>query len=99
MVGDFNFPQIDWGVEVSQAPDSHCSQSFLEVIQDHFLFQHVKRPTHYRLGETPNVLGLVLTNEEGMVSNLEYLPGLGNSDHVVLQFSLICCVVQEYISI
>ena len=90
MVGDFNFPQIDWDVEASQAPDSHCSHSFLEAIRDHFLFQHVKCPICYRPEETPNVLDLIFTNEEGMVSNLEYLPGLGNSDHVVLQFSLIC---------
>ena len=43
-----------------------------------------------QLGESPNVLDLILTNEEGMVSDLEHLPGLGNSDHVVLQTSLVC---------
>ena len=25
-----------------------------------------------------------------MVSNLEYLPGLGSSDHVILRFTLVC---------
>ena len=42
------------------------------------------------IGGASLVLDLVFTNEEGMVSNLEYLPGLGSSDHVVLRFSLVC---------
>ena len=29
-----------------------------------------------------------MSNEEGMIKNLEYLPGLGASDHVILQFQL-----------
>ena len=29
----------------------------------------------------------MFTNEEGMVRNLEYLPPLGNSDHVCLRFN------------
>ena len=90
IVGDFNFPQIDWEAALSQAANSHSSHSFLEIIQDHFLFQHVRKPTRFRLGETPSVLDLILTTEEGMVRNLEHLPGLGRSDHVVLQFTLVC---------
>ena len=52
VAGGFNFPQIDWDAEVSHAPDSHYSHSFLEVIRDHFLFQHVNHPTRFRLGES-----------------------------------------------
>ena len=66
------------------------SHLFLEALHDHFLFQHICQPTRYRLGETPNILDLVLSNEEDMVRNLEYLPGLGSSDHVILRFSLTC---------
>ena len=32
------------------------------------------------------ILDLVFTNEEGMVTNLIYLPPLGNSDHACLKF-------------
>ena len=90
IVGDFNIPQIDWELEVAHAPSTHYSHAFLETIRDSFLFQHVCHPTRFRLGETPNVLDLVITNEEGMVRNLDHIPGLGSSDHVVLKFTLVC---------
>ena len=90
IVGDFNIPQIDWELEVAHAPSTHYSHAFLETIRDSFLFQHVRHPTRFRLGETPNVLDLVITNEEGMVRKLDHIPGLGSSDHVVLKFTLVC---------
>lgn len=94
-MGDFNLPQIDWDLEASHAPPHHCSHVFLEVMRDFFLTQHVRRPTRFRVGETANVLDLILTNEEGMVRALEHLPGLGNSDHSVLQFELVCFATVE----
>ena len=45
IVGDFNIPQIDWELEVSYAPSTHCSHTFLDAIRDSFLFQHVRHPT------------------------------------------------------
>ena len=30
-----------------------------------------------------------------MVTDIKYLPGLGKSDHLVIDFSLICYTVQE----
>ena len=32
----------------------------------------------------------VFTNEEDMITNLSYLPPLGNSDHICIQFDLVC---------
>ena len=93
IVGDFNLPQIDWELELSLAPSTHCSHPFLDAIRDSFLFQHVRHPTRFRLGEIPNVLDLILINEEGMVRNLDHLSGLGSSDHVVLKFTLVCYTV------
>ena len=54
--------------------------------------QHVTEPTRYRQGEQPNLLDLILTNDEGMVQNLTYHPGLGDSDHCCLKFDLNCYV-------
>ena len=54
------------------------------------MYQHVSEPTRFRIGEEPSLLDLVLTNEEGMIQNLEYQPGLGNSDHLSLIFDLGC---------
>ena len=88
--GDFNIPQIDWSTSFCHAPDSHFAHRFLDVIQDCLLHQHVTRPTRFRDGEEPHLLDLLFTNEEGMVTALEYLPGLGKSDHIVLCFRLAC---------
>ena len=35
-------------------------------------------------------MDIILSNEEGLVQNLTYLPPLGNSDHLVLKFDLTC---------
>ena len=90
IVGDFNLPQIDWEEEASPAPDTHLSQAFLDTVHDNLLYQHVHLPTRYRVGESPSLLDLVFSNEEGMIRDLEYFPGLANSDHVVLRFNIIC---------
>ena len=88
--GDFNVPQIDWVSSFCHAPDSHHAHKFLDLIHNNLLFQHVTQPTRFREGETPHVLDLLFTNEEGMMTDLEYLPGLGKSDHIVLRFRLAC---------
>ena len=84
--GDFNYPNIDWSL--SSAP-SCCEQLFLDTVQDLYLFQHVLETTRNR-NSSSSLLDLVFTNEEGMVSDIQYLPGLGLSDHLCLKFELIC---------
>ena len=95
IAGDFNLPLIDWANNFCSAPDLHYSHKFLLAVQDCFLFQHVTRATRFRDGEQASLLDLLLTNEEGMLTGLKYLPGLGKSDHVVLEFHLVCYTVQE----
>ena len=63
---------------------------FINTIQGHFFIQHVTEPTRYRHGEQPNLLDLILTNEEGMVQNLTYHHGLGDSNHCHMKFNLYC---------
>jgi len=86
IAGDFNYPEIDWEQATSCANDAHPSHLFLRCVHENLLYQHVFKPTRYRPGELPNILDLVLTNEDGMVENIEYLPGIGHSDHIRLQF-------------
>ena len=57
-------------------------------MKDSYLTQHVNRFTRYREGETPNILDLVFTNEEEMISNIDYGDPLGKSDHLTLEFML-----------
>ena len=47
----------------------------------------MSEPTRFKPGIEPSLLDLVITNEEGMISDLSYLPPLGKSDHLSLQFS------------
>ena len=77
------------------ASDSHHAHKFLAAVQDCLLFQHVTQPTRFRDGVTPSTLDLVMTNEEGMLTDLQYSPGLGMSDHVLLSFKLACYTVQS----
>ena len=90
IAGDFNMPTIDWSRGLSTAPASHCSHMFIDVVQDCFLEQHILQPTRYRLGEEPHTLDLVFSNEDGMIRNIMYHPGLGKSDHVIITFDLEC---------
>ena len=41
-------------------------------------------------GTTPHILDLVISNEEGMVQDISYHPGLGLSDHVCISFAVAC---------
>ena len=95
VAGDFNLPQINWETNFCSAPESHHAHKFLAAAQECLLFQHVMRPTRFRDADTPNVLDLVLTNEEGVLNQLQYCPGLGKSDHVVLTFELACYTTQS----
>ena len=67
-MGDFNYPEIDWNYTISRAAEIHPSHIFLHSIQDSLLYQHVTQPTRHRLGESPNTLDLIITNEEGMIN-------------------------------
>ena len=74
----------------SSAPENYSLHRLIQALNDCFLVQHVLQPTRYSEGEASNILDLVLTNEEGMINEIDYLAGLGNSDHVVLRFEVAC---------
>ena len=85
--GDFNYPDIDWS---SNSCSSHCSQLFLDTVQDKYLFQHVEAPTRHVQNSTPHDVDLILTNEGEMINSVNILPALGLSDHVFLRFNYLC---------
>ena len=86
VMGDFNFPDIDW--ENWSSSDSN-SQEFVEIIQDTYLQQHVTQPTRYRAGQTSNCLDLMFTNEEEMIQQVQISDPLGLSDHSTIVFDLL----------
>ena len=70
--------------------ETHLASLFVECIRDSYLVQHVTQPTRIRTGNEPSVLDLIFTNEEGMMSDLNYQSSLGKSDHLLISFSFNC---------
>ena len=86
--GDFNYPDIDWQKETCSKSDDHPATKFLDCIQQNYISQLNLEPTHYRGLQTPNILDLLFTNAEEIVSNLEHWPPLGKSHHSALYFEV-----------
>ena len=89
-MGDFNLKETKWvNLSTTIVNENHPANKFLEAIRDNYLYQHVNHPTRYRDGQVPSLLDLVMTNEEGMIEDMQFLPGLGKSDHWVIDFDFI----------
>lgn len=80
LIGDFNFPDIDW----ANGTAGSRGRQFYEATTEAFLEQHVEEPTH----TSGNILDLVLTNKEGLVSNVRTMGRIGMSDHELIFFSV-----------
>jgi hypothetical protein len=42
----------------------------MEKVRDCYLYQHVSKPTRARIDHEPHVLDLLLSNEDGMISDI-----------------------------
>ena len=90
ILGDFNFPHIDWELEQAYTGGSSVTSRFLETVKDNFLTQHVKAPTRGRCNQTPHILDLVFTRYEEEIQHLTSEAPLGLSDHSVLNIRIRC---------
>ena len=79
IIGDFNMPHVNWNTFTG----SNEFESFYNACQDNFLVQLVQDPTRGR-----NVLDLILTNSESIVTDVKTGQPLGTSDHNTIEFSL-----------
>ena len=68
---------------------SQAIQTFIDTLNDLFLYQHVTKPTRYQAGSTPHILDLVISNEEGMVQDIFYHPIL-DWGLVIMSVSIYC---------
>ncbi len=69
---DYNFRRIDWEGVVGDLE----SEDFLRIFQDNFLKQVVTESTR-----CDNILDLVLTNNENMISEVDVGSQFVSSDH------------------
>ncbi|WAR18737.1 YWV1-like protein, partial [Mya arenaria] len=90
ILGDFNFPEIDWSDWTVNKSETHPSFLFLECIRDNFLAQHVDNFTRYRDGQEPSCLDLIFTDNLSVVEDIKYCNSLGASDHIGMIFKLPC---------
>ena len=76
LVGDFNYPSIDWQ-EMSASGEGEL---FLDIVQDNFLHQHVRQATR-----GANIFDLVVSSEEDLVDDLRIGSPIGGSDHASIE--------------
>jgi hypothetical protein len=79
-MGDFNFQNSNWDTNESDATSAH----FLNLLMDNYL---MKKP-----GRENNILDVVNSSELSLVDKVEVLECLGNSDHYIIVWELICIV-------
>lgn len=90
IMGGFNYEKICWNTWSTSSNESLIDFKFIECIRDCYPFQHVNKPTRGRINQDPQVLDLILTNEDGMVTDIEHYSPLGKSDHSILKFNFNC---------
>lgn len=78
LLGDFNFPLIDWP---NLSSSCHSSAEFISLTLDYNLTQIVDQHTR-----GPNILDLVLTTAPDTAGPIAYIDGL--SDHKLLQLDI-----------
>ena len=77
-MGDFNHGNIKWDTLQSTGVED---QTFLCLVQDNFLTQHVLEPTR-----AARILDIVLSSQKEFVDNVIIQEPLGSSDHKQLHF-------------
>ncbi len=88
IMGDFNYPAIDFVECRVNSGEGTDDSRFYSRIQKLFLVQNVTEPTRIRGGQEPSVLDYVITDEENLVEDLSYEVPMGKSDHVCLTWKL-----------
>ena len=92
IMGDFNYPHIQWEDGYVEGPENSDSSRFFDVTQSLFLYQHVSCDTRFRDGCSPSRLDLIFTNREYLVDGMQCRQPIGKSDHAVLTWK---CVYQQ----
>ena len=90
ILGDFNFPEINWDTWTVNKSETHPAFHFVECIRDNFLYQHTDSYTRFREGQDPSCLDLVLTDKEEIIEDLKIGDKLGASDHASIVFDVLC---------
>jgi len=92
VMGDFNFPEINYNDStVDAGPDSEANKFFLKT-EDLYWIQCVTEPTRTRGTNKPSVLDYVFTDEENLIDYVNYESPVGKSDQVCLTWNITVAV-------
>jgi hypothetical protein len=89
IMGDFNYPGIDYNKETTKEGDTAASTKFLHKTQDLCLVQNVTGNTRFRINQQPSMLDYVFTEEDNLIDEVIYGVPLGKSDHITLEWKII----------
>ena len=81
IMGDYNYPDIDWENNIGV---TNSSKEFLECLEDGFLTQHVREPTR---GSA--CLDLIISKDPDLVKDVEVIGQFLNSDHRLIKFKIV----------
>ena len=95
ILGDFNFPDINWST--LEFPNTAPYQALLDFIK---LLQPVSQLINF-LTRGSKILDLFLTNTETLFKDIQSLPPLANSDHIVItgKFQFKCVLSRTEIKV
>ena len=88
IVGDMNFPEIDWNTETGPKNKDNKASKFLNIVHENFLHQLITNHTHHRALQTPTLIDLLVTNDADFAFNIQHNPPFGKSHHDNISFSL-----------
>ena len=80
ILGDFNLPHIDWATLSGTESESH---RMIEFLEENFLSQMVSEPTRQN-----NILDLVITTQDNLVSNVKVGEHLSSCDHKLVRIDI-----------
>jgi len=89
IIGDFNFPNINWDNKTSEKSSRSAEQKFLNVLNDNFLNQLVCQPTRFRANQKSNILDLLIVRDIELINKLLVISPIGKSDHSTIKFEVI----------
>ena len=95
LVGDFNYPNINWKDWTTPFNHTHPEFQFIECLRDNFMNQYISKPTRYREGQTANILDLFIVDKSEIVSKITYASNLGSSDHACFITELKCKLLSK----
>jgi len=90
VVGDFNFPSINWSDLQFAAENERCSTLFSTFTKQYCFEQLVSEPTRLQTICRSNLLDLILSNDPFIVCDVNVCAPFSTSDHCCVDFKFVC---------